>query len=642
MPAISVVIPVYNTEQFIGRCLDSVLSQTFRDLEILCIDDGSTDRTPEILRTYASKDDRIRIITLPENHGVPYARNLAIDEAKGEYLYYMDSDDWLDLDYLEEMYHHAVTSGHDVVINSNWYFDDGVNRLGSGKFRPEYHVKEPTYFPTIQIQTSFFPVVWARLYRLGYLRDNDIRSPQVNGGLDDNFFTSLAEILQPRSYVFSGPFYHYFQRPGSLSRQKGLALNYSHVFRAFHKELKKRGIAPEAAKRFYVAPQVTIDDEMAFNSLRSFFCEVETEVYESLNLYTYRDFITMEMVLDCPDYDTFRSRYPLRQIHRSNVVWETARMTGILDRVPASKLERVAARELLSPFRFDLFTHLFYIKHRLEKPGLCKRVFREADRSYVDKKRSFGEKRVRHALRKDITEFERQIRDMAASPSETFRIPVGRWPVPLDGTHIVAAASYYGRDLSVFKLASADKGKKDYSICLDHAMSRLVADLSAREGVEWIKEPKIICYWSCGKSDRPELVPEGVLYSREFRLGPVSYSRLREAISPGEVGERTRSSVRFVFLSGQDYTVEGSDYQVIENAQEVKRVADLLLTWPGRRKWYHGGGFLCRLAELLENLYDHCSTELGWKYFWTKRKFFILVKKAKGRIRNMNKIFKLA
>ena len=641
MPAISVVIPVYNTEQFIGRCLDSVLSQTFRDLEILCIDDGSTDRTPEILRIYASKDDRVRIITLPENHGVPYARNLAIDEAKGEYLYYMDSDDWLDLDYLEEMYNHAVTSGHDVVINSNWYFEYGKSRKSNVELHPEFNVEEPTYFSTVFIQSSFYPVVWARLYRLSYLRENKIRSPQVKGGVDDNCFTSIAEILQPRSYVFRGPFYHYYQRPGSLSRQKDLALNYSHAFGALLKELKSRAIAPGEAKRFYVISRLAIEDVEAFNSLRSFFSDVEPDVFESLGLYLYHDFRSMEMVIDCPDYDTFRSRYPNGFNVRSDVSWEIGRMTGIMNRVPSSKLERLSARELLSPLRFDIFSLLFYIKNRESMPRFRKRLFREIDRSSLDKRTKHGLKRGKRMLDMNAAEFEKLLDNMRSSSPREYRIPVGKWPVPLDGSHIVAAASFYDREVSVFKLASADSGQNDWASCYDKGMSRLVQDLSAREGVEWINSPKIISYWSCGKSDEP-CAGDKVLYSREFILGPISYSNLKAEISQDQRKVKGWSRVRFVFCQGLDCKEEGADIQVIEDPVEVKRVSDLLLTWPGRRKWYHGGGFLCRLAELLENLYDHCSTELGWKYFWTKRKFFILVKKAKGRIRNMNKMFKLA
>ena len=123
MTGITVTIPVYNTEKYLERCLDSVQGQTFRDLEILCIDDGSTDRSPEILRQRAASDARIRVITLPGNRGIPHARNLAIDEARGEYLYYMDSDDWLDPDYLEAMYGQAQRTGQDVVINGNWIWE---------------------------------------------------------------------------------------------------------------------------------------------------------------------------------------------------------------------------------------------------------------------------------------------------------------------------------------------------------------------------------------------------------------------------------------------------------------------------------------------------------------------------------------
>ena len=133
---ITVAIPVYNTEKYLERCLDSVQGQTFRDLEILCIDDGSTDRSPEILRRRAASDARIRVITLPGNRGISHARNLALDEARGEYLYQMDSDDWLDPDYLETMYGQAQRTGQDVVINGNWIweYEDPAKRHRCGRY----------------------------------------------------------------------------------------------------------------------------------------------------------------------------------------------------------------------------------------------------------------------------------------------------------------------------------------------------------------------------------------------------------------------------------------------------------------------------------------------------------------------------
>ena len=93
MAEISVIIPVYNREKYIEKCLESVLSQTFADIEIICINDGSSDQTLEILQTYANKDSRFRIINLKTNQGASNARNIAIKESNSPYLFFLDSDD---------------------------------------------------------------------------------------------------------------------------------------------------------------------------------------------------------------------------------------------------------------------------------------------------------------------------------------------------------------------------------------------------------------------------------------------------------------------------------------------------------------------------------------------------------------------
>lgn len=100
MPKVSVIIPVYNVEKYLGECLDSVVGQTLRDIEIICVDDGSTDGSPAMLSAYAARDGRIRIIT-QRNSGQSAARNAGMDEARGEYVYFLDSDDWIASDALE-------------------------------------------------------------------------------------------------------------------------------------------------------------------------------------------------------------------------------------------------------------------------------------------------------------------------------------------------------------------------------------------------------------------------------------------------------------------------------------------------------------------------------------------------------------
>ena len=309
MQTISVVIPSFNTERYLERCLDSVQGQSFRDLEILCIDDGSTDRTPEILRERAASDDRIRSISLPRNHGVPYARNLAIDEARGKYLYYMDSDDWIDPDYLQEMFVRAERTGQNVVINGNWYleYDDPSKRRHCGRFG--FVREEAGFYAPVIVQSNFFPTVWSRLYRLDYIRGKGIRSPLLKGGVEDNYFTAMAEILQERSYIFNGPFYHYYQREGSLVRQPDAVFHHFENFRIFLDALHERGIPPQAARRFYTLDRLDVNTRERFEFLRKFFVDVEPDVKACPQLYGVLDAYMMMAFISCPDYEIFLSRF---------------------------------------------------------------------------------------------------------------------------------------------------------------------------------------------------------------------------------------------------------------------------------------------------------------------------------------------
>ena len=116
-PKVSVIIPVYNVEPFLARCLDSVVGQTLRDIEIICVDDGSPDRSIDILNRYAAEDARIRVIS-QENRGLGGARNRGFDAATGEFVLYVDSDDWIDPAYCERLYEAARETGADVACAS--------------------------------------------------------------------------------------------------------------------------------------------------------------------------------------------------------------------------------------------------------------------------------------------------------------------------------------------------------------------------------------------------------------------------------------------------------------------------------------------------------------------------------------------
>ena len=113
---VSVIIPIYNTEQYLRECLDSVVNQTLRDIEIICIDDKSTDNSLSILEEYKKKDKRIMIIKQKTNQGQGTARNIGIKKAKGKYIMFVDADDWIELNSCEELYNHIEKYKNDVVF----------------------------------------------------------------------------------------------------------------------------------------------------------------------------------------------------------------------------------------------------------------------------------------------------------------------------------------------------------------------------------------------------------------------------------------------------------------------------------------------------------------------------------------------
>lgn len=304
---VSVIIPVHNTEALLDRTLGSVAVQTLRDIEIICVDDGSTDGSLAILRSWEMRDKRVRVIAFECNRGVSAARNAGFDASSGAYVYYLDSDDWIDPGYLEAMHTKALETGQDVVVNANYIqeFENSSESAPSGNFS---FIKGEGYYPAATVQTLFPPVIWARLYKRDYLAMNDVRFPDIRGGAEDICFVGLAEMLQERSYVFRGPFLHYWQREGSLIHQKNLSYNSIRSFKLLNDELTRRGIDTEEIRLFYAGP-ITVDSEGKFEFMKGFFSSIEPQVRRHPDLYVAHDMFLFDAVTSCPDYETFLTRY---------------------------------------------------------------------------------------------------------------------------------------------------------------------------------------------------------------------------------------------------------------------------------------------------------------------------------------------
>lgn len=173
MPKVSIIIPVYNIEKYLRKNLDSITNQTLKDIEIICVNDGSTDSSPEILNEYAQKDSRIKIVN-QENKGLSGARNTGLEYVTGEYIAFIDSDDYVDLDYYEKLYTTAIE--HNAEISAA-----GIIRKYS-ETKEKYRIKYDTVEETTDVLEMFYlsnvkryPSCWNRIYKKDLIDRTQLR-----------------------------------------------------------------------------------------------------------------------------------------------------------------------------------------------------------------------------------------------------------------------------------------------------------------------------------------------------------------------------------------------------------------------------------------------------------------------------------
>ncbi len=233
-PIVSVVIPCYNTQEYLAETLDSAIAQTLSDIEIICVDDGSTDDTPKILKQYAANDKRIKVIT-QKNSGVVTARNVAIAAARGEYIYTLDSDDIITPDCLEKLYA-AMTAGKgDVITSRVIMFSDNT--------RGEFILPKPTKSNMV-INNC---LVNAALFRKKDFEETGGFDPAFNDGIEDyDLWMNFMFKHNKKIYRVPEILFYYRSKPKSASRNSQGASKY-HLLRKY---MKKK--YPEMRKYFVI------------------------------------------------------------------------------------------------------------------------------------------------------------------------------------------------------------------------------------------------------------------------------------------------------------------------------------------------------------------------------------------------------
>lgn len=214
MPKISVIVPCYNVSEYLSRGLESLTKQTLKDIEIICIDDKSTDDTLKILESYSKKDSRIKLIKHSENQGVAVARNDGMKIAQGDYIGFIDPDDYVDLDFYEKLYKKAERTKSDVIKgNVKTIYHDGRIRFDNFEIK---RIKKHLY--------NFASKFWSAIYKKDFLQKYKIFFPEDIRTGQDSVFLSKLVLCNPKISMVKSSFYHYFyQRPGSLD-----SVNLSH------------------------------------------------------------------------------------------------------------------------------------------------------------------------------------------------------------------------------------------------------------------------------------------------------------------------------------------------------------------------------------------------------------------------------
>lgn len=226
MKSISIIVPVYNVEKYLQECIESLIKQTFRDIEILLIDDGSTDKSGQICDLYSDKYDFIKVIH-KSNGGVCSARNLGISIAKGEYISFIDSDDYIENNFYEILYNESKKYNLDILFCNYVLVEDNVSRSTIQKKSKQYLLTNESItgleYQKIRFENNDWDnYIWTALLKKSFLEENKLKFYDKGKLLfEDVLFTNKSLLKASRvKYV---DFYGYRYRNrwrGSLSRQK--------------------------------------------------------------------------------------------------------------------------------------------------------------------------------------------------------------------------------------------------------------------------------------------------------------------------------------------------------------------------------------------------------------------------------------
>lgn len=223
-PKISVIIPVYNVEQYLEQCLNSIITQSLKDIEIICIDDGSTDNSPKILADYQKKDERIKVIT-KKNEGQGIARNEGLKIAKGEYISFVDPDDWLEQGMYEFLYNKFIETNAQIIRYNSQKFNESKQKIDSvSSFAADANklfnlkISDNSIYNWKNVNNVDFSkiglTIWCRIFSHKFIKENNLHFAPYKHS-EDNIFTIAADLFADKILYVEKILYCYRKRENS-------------------------------------------------------------------------------------------------------------------------------------------------------------------------------------------------------------------------------------------------------------------------------------------------------------------------------------------------------------------------------------------------------------------------------------------
>lgn len=306
MVEISVILPVYNSQKYLKECLESILNQSFKDIEVLCINDGSTDKSLEILKEYET-DERITVID-QENMGVAKTRNKALKMVKGNYVYFMDSDDYLDSNAFKKLYDNLKSNGSDfcimkaIFVNEKEQYkfpafelDKEFGKVNFNKFTFTYNdVKSHV------LNDLFAP--WLKMYKREFLMsDEDFTFPEIKSYSDAPFH--VKSMLKAEKISFVPEYlYYYRENDDSLVHSSSNTINFFTLSDIIKDYLEENGFINEFKEEFEAFQAVKLVYYMGFSDSDEYYLKAKDELekidFDNNSMISKKDLDKANLVLE--------------------------------------------------------------------------------------------------------------------------------------------------------------------------------------------------------------------------------------------------------------------------------------------------------------------------------------------------------